>query len=218
MNCGVLSCLITVGFASVFSFPEPLGMLARRESRADFSAPFNQETSSVTLSIVRLDLGSLYSKWLRDDSGEREDKRLFEAGISKMRKHEYQSAREDFQSLYKAFPDSKLSVPAYWAIGLAFYEEGGKENLQQAIDYFKNFIIFMGKDEQQELPAAAQLNIAVIYIQLMNTHARTGESKFYAVPAKEALESFLRRWPDSPYAEAAKTQLGLIKSLLASPR
>jgi outer membrane protein assembly factor BamD (BamD/ComL family) len=217
MNCRVLSCLITAGFAPVLSFSEPPEMLARTESRAGFSEPLNQESSSVALSIVRLDLESLYSKWLRDDGVERGESSQFEAGISKMRKHEYPSARKDFQSLISAFPDSKLGVPAYWAIGLAFYEEGGIENLQQALDQFKNFIIFMGQDEQQELPAAAQLNIAVIHIQLMKTYAKWRDSK-HAVRAEEALESFLTRWPDSVYAEAAKTQLDLIKSLLASPR
>jgi len=194
-----------------------------------------------SLVLVRPDLESFSSKWLAADGVEPEAKALFDDGFRLMRVGSLREAREAFRSLINTYPESRLAAPAYWAIGLAYYQEGGNENLLEAVDQFKNFLIFFGNSEQaellepsslsfritslpsirieqEELTKAAQIDIAVINTQLMGSTTQETGKKIYAAQAANALKTFLARWPFSPYAPAARIQLNEIQNLLSDPR
>ena len=70
------------------------------------------------------------------------DRTLFETGSEYLKKNQYIKARLAFQTLINTYPDSEVSADSYLAIGDSFYDEGGTENLLQAEDQYKNFIIF----------------------------------------------------------------------------
>ena len=70
------------------------------------------------------------------------DKTLFETGSDYLDRSQYIRARLAFQTLISTYPDSEMTSLSYFAMADSFYEEGGTENLLQAEDQYKNFIIF----------------------------------------------------------------------------
>ena len=70
------------------------------------------------------------------------DKTLFETGSDYLNRSQYIKARLAFQNLIMTYPDSEMAAEAHFAIGDSFYEEGGTENLLQAENQFKDFIVF----------------------------------------------------------------------------
>ncbi len=88
----------------------------------------------------------------------------------------------------------------------------------QALDQFDNFMIFLGNSKPNELPEAAQMDVAVINLRMMSSTSSLGGSEEHANRAAEALRIFLARWPTSFYATAAKTKLKELESWLSRPR
>ena len=172
--------------------------------------------AATSLAMVKPDLESLSSKWLAVGDVEPGAKAFFEDGFRLERGGSYREARLAFQTLINTYPDCGLAAPAYWAVGLAYYQEGGSENLLHATDQFKNFVGFFGNREQ-ELAEAAQLDIAVINMQLMGSTILNSDRRIYAGKVANALKTFLARWPRSPYAPAARLQLEEIQNLHIEP-
>ena len=137
------------------------------------------------------------------------DKTLFETGQEYLGKSQYIKARLAFQTLINTYPDSELSADSYMAIGDSFYDEGGTENLLQAEDQYKNFIVFFPTNPKA---VDAQFKVFSLNRKMMRAPDR---DQTYAVKAEAAAKRLIELFPDSPYAEIAKTELREVQEVLA---
>jgi outer membrane protein assembly factor BamD len=121
------------------------------------------------------------------------DKTLFETGEDYLKKSQFIKARLAFQTLIGTYPDSDMSADAYFAWGDSFYNEGGTENLLQAEDRYKDFIIFFPTH-----PRAADAQMKIISINMRQMHEPDRDQQ-YTVKAAQAILKFLNTFPDSDY-------------------
>ncbi len=126
------------------------------------------------------------------------DKTLFETGSEYLQKSQYIKARLAFQTLINTYPDSDLSADSYLAIGDSFYDEGGTENLLQAEDQYKNFIIFFPTNPKA---VDAQMKIVSLNMKMMRAPDRDPS---YSIRAEAAIRKLLEQFPDSDYVPIAK--------------
>ena len=126
------------------------------------------------------------------------DRTLFETGISYLEKGQYTRSRLALQTLLNTYPDSDVASEAYFAMGDTFYEEGGTENLLQAENQYKDFIIFFPGDPKA---ADAQMKIISLLYKMMRTPDRDQQ---YAHRTLEAIETMERRYPSSDYIPIAR--------------
>jgi outer membrane assembly lipoprotein YfiO len=137
------------------------------------------------------------------------DKTLFETGGEYLEKSQFIKARLAFQTLINTYPDSELTAESYMAIGDSFYDEGGSENLLQAEDQFKNFIVFFPTHPKA---ADAQMKIISLNMRMMRDPDKDNS---YAIKAQDALKKFINDFPDSVYIPAAKQYLIQVEDNLA---
>ncbi len=137
------------------------------------------------------------------------DKTLFETGSEYLHKSQYIKARLAFQTLINTYPDSELSADSYLSIGDSFYEEGGTENLLQAEDQYKNFIIFFPTNPKA---ADAQMKIIALNMKMMRAPDRDPS---YSVKAEGAIKRMLEQFPDSDYVPIAKGYLKDVQENIA---
>ncbi len=137
------------------------------------------------------------------------DKTLFETGQEYLKKSQYIKARLAFQTLINTYTDSELSADSYLAIGDSFYDEGGTENLLQAEDQYKNFIIFFPTNPKA---VDAQLKIVALNMKMMRSPDRDSS---YSVKAEREAKKFIDQFPDSDYVPIVKGYLKDIQENLA---
>jgi outer membrane protein assembly factor BamD len=121
------------------------------------------------------------------------DKTLFETGSEYLKKSQYIKARLSFQTLMNTYPDSDMAPDAVLAIGDSYYDEGGTENLLQAEDSYKNFIVFFPTH-----PKAAEAALKVIALNHKMERPPDRDQQ-YSFKTLEAINSFLRQFPDSDF-------------------
>ena len=130
------------------------------------------------------------------------DRTLFETGEAYLKNGQYNRARLTFQNLLNTYPDSDVAADAYFAMGDTFYEEGGTENLLQAVNQYKDFItLFSGDPIAASKLADAQMKIVSAYFKQMRTPDRDQQ---YAYLTLEAIETLERRYPNSDYIPIAR--------------
>jgi len=137
------------------------------------------------------------------------DRTLFETGQEFLDKSQFIKSRLAFQTLINTYPDSELTSESYLAIGDSFYEEGGTENLLQAEDQYKNFIIFFPTHPKA---ADAQMKIVSLNMKMMRAPDR---DQTYAEKAQAALQKFLKDFPDHVYGAIARNYLNQVQETLA---
>lgn len=137
------------------------------------------------------------------------DKTLFETGSEYLKKSQYIKARLAFQTLISTYPDSEMAPEAYLAVGDSFYDEGGTENLLQAEDQYKNFIVFFPTNPKA---ADAQLKIIALNNKMMHAPDRDQKNSY---KAQEEIRRFLTQFPDSDYVPIAKQFLLEVQENLA---
>jgi outer membrane assembly lipoprotein YfiO len=137
------------------------------------------------------------------------DRTLFETGSEYLRKSQYIKARLAFQTLINTYPDSELSAESYLSIGDSFYDEGGTENLLQAEDQYKNFIIFFPTHPKAP---DAQMKVIAANMKLMRAPDRDPQ---YSYKAEGAIRKMLETFPDSDYAPIARQYLKEVQETLA---
>ena len=137
------------------------------------------------------------------------DKTLFENGDEYLRKNQYIKARLSFQTLINTYPDSELQSESFLAIGDSFYREGGSENMLQAEDQFKNFIVFFPAHPKT---ADAQLKIIAINMKQMRAPDR---DTTHAVRAEAEIRRFLNEYPDSEFVPIVREYLNQVQENLA---
>lgn len=126
------------------------------------------------------------------------DKTLYETGSNFLKNGQYIKARLAFQNLMMTYPDSEMAPEAHFAMGDSFYEEGGTENLLQAENQFKDFIVFY--PAHPKAPDAQMKNIA-INMKMMGSPDR---DQHYAFRALQGIKLFLQQFPDSDFAPVVK--------------
>ncbi len=137
------------------------------------------------------------------------DKSLFETGSDYLKKSQYIKARLAFQTLINTYPDSDLAADSYLAIADSFYDEAGLDNLLQAEDQYKNFIIFFPTSPKT---VDAQMKIISLNMKMMRSPDR---DKTYSYKAEAAIQKFLTDYPDSEYAAVARQYLREVQENLA---
>ncbi len=137
------------------------------------------------------------------------DKTLFETGSEYLRKSQYIKARLAFQTLINTYPDSDVAADSYLAIGDSFYDEGGTENLLQAEDQYKNFIVFFPTNPKA---ADAQMKIIALNMKMMRAPDRDQQSTY---KAEAAIKKFLDLFPDNDYVPIAKQYQNEVEENLA---
>jgi outer membrane protein assembly factor BamD len=137
------------------------------------------------------------------------DKSLFETGSEYLKKSQYIKARLAFQTLINTYPDSEMAADSYLAIADSFYDESGVENLLQAEDQYKNFIIFFPTNPKT---VDAQMKIISLNMKMMRSPDR---DKTYSYRAESAIQKFLSDYPESEYAPVARQYLREVQENLA---
>lgn len=126
------------------------------------------------------------------------DKTLFEKGSDFLKNGQYIKARLAFQNLMMTYPDSEMAPEAHFAMGDSFYEEGGTENLLQAENQFKDFIVFYPAHPKA---ADAQMKTIAVNMKMMGAPDR---DQHYAYKALQNIKSFIRQFPDSDFTPIVK--------------
>ena len=121
------------------------------------------------------------------------DKTLYDTGAAYLKKGQFTTARLTFQTLLNTYPDSDMASDAYFAMGDTFYDEGGTENLLQAINQYKDFIIFFPGDPRA---ADAQMKIISANYKQMRTPDRDTQ---YAYNTLDEIVTFERRYASHDY-------------------
>jgi outer membrane protein assembly factor BamD len=137
------------------------------------------------------------------------DKTLFETGEDYLQKGQYIKSRLAFQTLMNTYQDSDLAPDALMAIGDSYYDEGGTENLLQAEDSYKNFIVFFPANPKA--PDAA-LKIIALNHKMMRSPDRDQSASY---KTQDAIQYFLNHFPDSDYVPIAKRFLLEVQENLA---
>jgi hypothetical protein len=114
-----------------------------------------------------------------------------------------------------AHPNAGAS--AFWTYAYSFYDEGGLENAQKAKTTFQDFLALFANGPD-DLVQAAQINIAVIDINLMQSAPTLGYRIAAAREAVQVLKNFFSRWPNYPRAYDVSIALENAQNFLANPR
>ncbi|MBM3790917.1 MAG: outer membrane protein assembly factor BamD [Acidobacteria bacterium] len=137
------------------------------------------------------------------------DKTLFETGEEYLNKNQYIKARLAYQTLINTYPDSDFTSEAYLSIGDSFYDEGGTQNLLQAEDQYKNFIIFFPTHPKA---ADAQLKVIAVNMKMMRAPDR---DQHYTERAEVEILKFLEQFQGHEYAPIVGRYLEEVRENLA---
>jgi outer membrane assembly lipoprotein YfiO len=157
------------------------------------------------------DVEASQSKLSNSDFSNSSDKSLYEKGLNLLERRLYKEARQVFEKLNATFPDSRFEAPSSLAIAAiadSFYNEGGAENMHQAEDNYKDFIVFFPTDAKAQ---DAALKIIVFNVKRMHSN----DSNQQYAKARIAFQRFLEKYPDSDYVPIARQYLGDISEYLA---
>jgi hypothetical protein len=143
------------------------------------------------------------------------DNTLYETGTEYLKQRQYIKARLAYQTLLSTYPNSRLAAPAFLAIADSFNEEGGAENLTEAVEKYKDFVVFFPLD-----PKAADAGMKIISINMkaLQSENATGHSRSMLLRTQLATERFLSSFPDSGYRRDAEKILEDINRELANQR
>jgi len=137
------------------------------------------------------------------------DKVLFDRATADMKKTKYTEARLDLQTLINTYPDSEYLAKAKLGIADSFYKEGGTSNLTQAVDEYKNFIVFFPFLDEA---AYAQMQVAMCHYRMMEKADRDSSQ---AQMAEDEFRTFLLKYPQSPLLPHAEQDLRDVQEVLA---
>jgi len=137
------------------------------------------------------------------------DQSLFETGIDFLENGHYIRSRLALQNMIQTYPDSEMMSDAYFAVGDSYYEEGGTQNLLQAIEQYRDYIIFF--PDTLKTPDA-QFKIMSASMKMMGAPDRDQQ---YTFQAEQAGMKFLEEYPDSDLAPIVRRNLVVIRDKLA---
>src|ERR1700676_4396844 len=137
------------------------------------------------------------------------DKVLYNRAIEDIRRGRQEVGRLGLQTLINTYPDSEFLAKAKLSIADSFYKEGGTANMTQAIQGYKDFIVFF-----PFLPEAgyAQHQVAMAHYKQMDKPDRDRSN---TRAAEDEFQTFLQKYPNDPLAPSAEQHLREIQEVLA---
>jgi outer membrane protein assembly factor BamD len=137
------------------------------------------------------------------------DKVLYERAMKSLKQTKYIESRLDFQTLINTYPDSEYLAKAKLGVADSFYKEGGTSNLTQAVDEYKNFIVFFPFLDEA---AYAQMQVGMAHYKMMEKADRDSSQ---AQAAEDEFRAFLLKYPQSAYVPQAEQSLRNVQEILA---
>ncbi len=137
------------------------------------------------------------------------DKVLYMRAIEDVRHKKFTEARLDFQTLINTYPDSEYLAKAKLGVADSFYKEGGTSNLTQAVDEYKNFIVFFPFLDEA---AYAQMQVGMAHYRMMEKADRDNSQ---AEAADQEFRIFLQKYPQNPLVPKATQYLRNVQEVLA---
>lgn len=143
------------------------------------------------------------------DNNAEPDKILYDRATDDIKHGRHEVGRLNLQTLINTYPDSEYLAKAKLAIADSYYKEGGTANMTQAIQGYKDFIVFF-----PFLPEAtyAQMQVAMAHYRQMEKPDR---DRTEARDAEEEFQTFLRKYPKDPLAPKAEQRLRDVQEVLA---
>src|SRR4029077_5824633 len=137
------------------------------------------------------------------------DKVLYERAREDIKHGRQEVGRLGMQTLINTYPDSEYLAKAKLGIADSYYKEAGTVNMAQAIQGYKDFIVFF-----PFLPEAAyaQLQVANAHYQQM---AKPDRDRSEAKAAEEEYQTFLSKYPKDPLAPKAEQRLRDVQEVIA---
>lgn len=137
------------------------------------------------------------------------DKVLYDRAMADIKHGRQEVGRLGLQTLINTYPDSEYLAKAKLGIADSYYKENGTANLAQAIQGYKDFIVFF-----PFLPEAsyAQLQVANAHYQQL---AKPDRDRSEARAAEEEYQTFLSKYPKDPLAGKAEQRLRDVQEILA---
>jgi len=143
------------------------------------------------------------------DNNAEPDKVLYERALEDIKHGKQEVGRLNLQTLINTYPDSEYLAKAKLSIADSYYKEGGTANMTQAIQAYKDFIVFF-----PFLPEApyAQLQVANAHYQQM---AKPDRDRTEARAAEDEFQTFLSKYPNDPLGAKAQQKLRDVQEVLA---
>jgi outer membrane protein assembly factor BamD len=137
------------------------------------------------------------------------DKVLYDKAMDDIKHGRQEVGRLNMQTLINTYPDSEYLAKAKLAIADSFYKEGGTANLTQAVQGYKDFIVFF-----PFLPEAAyaQIQVAMAHYRQLEKPDR---DRTQAHAAEEEFQTFLQKYPKDPLTPKAQQYLREVQEILA---
>jgi len=137
------------------------------------------------------------------------DKVLYNRAVEDIKHGRQEVGRLGMQTLINTYPDSEYLAKAKLGIADSYYKEGGTANMAQAIQGYKDFIVFF-----PFLPEAAYAQI-----QVANAHyrqmAKPDRDRSEAKAAEDEYQTFLAKYPKDPLAPKAEQRLRDVQEIIA---
>ena len=137
------------------------------------------------------------------------DKVLYDKAFDDIKHGRQEVGRLNMQTLINTYPDSEYLAKAKLAIADSFFKEGGTANLTQAVQGYKDFIVFF-----PFLPEAAyaQIQVAMAHYRQLEKPDR---DRTQARAAEEEFQTFLQKYPKDPLTPVAEQHLREVQEILA---
>ena len=171
-------------------------------------------TACLLLGALRCDAQILHrkkkvNKSTSADNTAEPDKVLYDRSLADIKRGRHEVGRLGLQTLINTYPDSEYLAKAKLAIADSYYREGGTANMTQAINGYKDFIVFF-----PFLPEAstAQMQVAMGHYRQMEKPDR---DRTQAKAAEEEFQIFLQKYPKDPLAPRAEQRLREVQEILA---
>jgi outer membrane protein assembly factor BamD len=147
----------------------------------------------------------------QDSAGEsaEPDKVLYTRAMNDIKHRRYTEARLSFQTLINTYPDSEYLAKAKLGSADSYYNEGGTSNLTQAVEEYKNFIVFFPFLDEA---AYAQMQVGMARYRMMGKSDRDISQ---GQAAEDEFQAFLLKYPQSPLVPKAAQRLRDVQEVLA---
>jgi outer membrane protein assembly factor BamD len=137
------------------------------------------------------------------------DKQLYDKAMADIKHGRHELGRLSLQTLINTYPDSEYLAKAKLAIADSYFKEGGTANITQAINGYKDFIVFF-----PFLPEAAYAQMQVAMANY-NEMPKADRDTTHTKAAEEEFQTFLLKYPKDPLAPQAEQRLREVQEVLA---
>jgi outer membrane protein assembly factor BamD len=137
------------------------------------------------------------------------DKQLYDKAMADIKHGRHEIGRLSLQTLINTYPDSEYLAKAKLAIADSYFKEGGTANITQAINGYKDFIVFF-----PFLPEAAYAQMQVAMANY-NEMPKADRDTTHTKAAEEEFQTFLLKYPKDPLAPQAEQRLREVQEVLA---